>query len=187
MMLQTNFTPFPEIKTERLYLRKLNDKDLQQILLLRSDDKVMRYIDKKKAASLKEAQDFLNMINEALDNGNGITWAIEFKANPGVMIGYICYWRLVKEHYRAEVGYMLLPEFWNKGIMKEALNEVIIFGYNTMKLHSIEARINPLNKASATLLLSTGFVREAYFKEDFYFNGEFGDTEVYSRLEKRNS
>ncbi len=186
-MLQTNFIPFPEIKTERLYLRKLCEKDLQQILLLRSDDDVMRFIDKKKATSLKDAQDFLKMIDEALDNHAGITWAIELKENPGVMIGYICYWRLVKEHYRAEVGYVLLPQFWNKGFMKEALSEVIIFGHNTMKLHSIEARINPANKASASLLLSAGFDKEAYFKEDFYFNGEFGDTEVYSRLEKKNS
>ncbi len=182
-MLQTNFIPFPEIKTERLFLRRLNDKDLHQILLLRSDNDVMKYIDRKKAKDLKDAEEFLKMIDDSLRTGEGILWGIELKEKPGLLIGYICYWRLLKEHFRAEVGYMLLPEFWNKGIMTEALSEVINFGYDKMKLHSIEARINPDNKASASLLVSTGFIKEAYFKEDYFFNGGFGDTEVYSRLE----
>ena len=185
-MLQASFVPYPEIKTKRLFLRKLNDQDLNQILLLRSNNDVMKYIDRKKAKDLKDAEDFLKMIDDSLDAGNGIIWGIELKEKPGLLIGYICYWRIVKEHYRAEVGYMLLPEYWNKGIMNEALSEVIIFGYYKMNLHSIEARINPGNKASASLLISTGFIKEAYFKEDYYFNGEFGDTEVYSRLENKN-
>lgn len=79
---------------------------------------------------------------------------------------------------------MLLPEFWNKGIMKETLSEVITYAFDKMNLHSIEARINPENKVSASLLISTGFVKEAYFKEDYFHNGKFGDTEVYSRLFK---
>lgn len=186
-MLQSNFVLFPEIKTERLFLRKLNEQDVHQILLLRSNNDVMKYIDREKAKDLKDAADFLKMIDDSLDTGNGILWGIELNEKPCLIIGYICYWRLVKEHYRAEVGYMLLPEFWNKGIMKEALSEVILFGFDKMKLHSIEGRINPGNKTSASLLISTGFIKEAYFKEDYYFNGEFGDTEVYSRLDHRNS
>ncbi|MEP6583603.1 MAG: GNAT family N-acetyltransferase [Ginsengibacter sp.] len=183
-MLETKFFPFPELSTDRLLLRRTNDSDLQQILLLRSNDDVMKYIDRKKAKDLNDARDFLKMVDESLNTGNGILWAIELKEKPGLFIGFICYWRLIKEHYRAEVGYMLLPEFWNKGIMKETLSEVITYAFDKMNLHSIEARINPENKVSASLLISTGFVKEAYFKEDYFHNGKFGDTEVYSRLLK---
>ncbi|MEP7252970.1 MAG: GNAT family protein [Ginsengibacter sp.] len=182
-MINTNFLPFPELETATLRMRRLNQKDLQQIFLLRSDDKVMQYIDRKKAETMKEAEDFFNLVDDALVKGDGIIWGIECKDQPGLMIGYVCYWRLLKEHFRAEIGYALLPEFWNKGFMKEVLTEIIKFGYDKMKLHSIEARINPANKFSAALLKSSGFIREAYFKEDYFFNGSFGDTEVYSRLQ----
>jgi ribosomal-protein-alanine N-acetyltransferase len=91
---------------------------------------------------------------------------------------------LIKENYRAEVGYMLLPEFWKKGLAKEALLKVIEYGFDEMKLHSIEAHISPRNAASASLLGKTGFVKEAYFKEDFFFNGAFEDTAIYSLLAK---
>ena len=79
---------------------------------------------------------------------------------------------------------MLHPDFWGKGIMKEALMAAIDFGFTEMNLHSIEAHINPENTVSGILLEKTGFIREAYFKEDFYFRGKFIDTAVYTLLEK---
>jgi ribosomal-protein-alanine N-acetyltransferase len=68
--------------------------------------------------------------------------------------------------------------------MKEALMAVIRFGFDSMKLHSIEAHIDPVNTASALVLEKTGFIREAYFKEDFFYKGRFSDTAVYSLLAK---
>ncbi len=185
-MLETNFTPFPELKTKRLLLRRIKHDDIDQILLLRSNNEVMRFIDKERAKTIEDAEIFLKTVDDSLNNGNGILWGISFSEQPGLITGYIGYWRLVKEHYRAEVGYTLLPEYWKKGFMKEALTKLITYGFDTMKLHSIEARIDPDNKASASLLLSTGFQKEGYFKEDYFFKGKFGDTEVYSRLHHNN-
>ncbi len=181
-MLQPNFNPFPEIKTERLLLRRLKKEDAEEILKLRSDENVMKYIGKEMATSLGDAIEFFNRINESLITNNGITWAIALKENPEKLIGTIGHWRLIKEHFRAEVGYMLHREHWKKGIMKEALLKVIEYGFNTMKLHSIEAHINPENIASASILQATGFIKEAHFKEDFFFKGVFSDTAIYSRL-----
>lgn len=181
-MLDVNFDPFPELHTARLLLRKMNETDAEQFFKLRSNEKVMKHIGKKPMTSLTEALDFIKMINDLLDNNSGITWAMTLKEEPGKLIGTIGLWRLIKEHFRAEIGYMLLPEFWRKGITKEAILKVLDFGFNELKLHSVEGKITPLNIASAKVLESTGFVREAYFKEDFFFNGKFEDTAIYSLL-----
>ena len=66
--------------------------------------------------------------------------------------------------------------------MKEAILAVLDFGFDTMHLHSIEANISPGNAASAGVLEATGFIKEAYFKEDFYYDGTFRDTVIYSKL-----
>jgi len=181
-MLQPNFHPFPEIKTERLLLRRLKKEDAEEIFKLRSDENVMRYIGKDLATSLSEAREFITNVNESWMANNGITWAIALQEKPGTLIGTLGHWRLIKEHFRAEIGYMLQPQYWKKGIMKEALLKVIDYGFAEMKLHSIEAHINPENVASAAILEATGFVREAYFKEDFFYKGVFSDTAIYSRL-----
>ncbi|MEO6733083.1 MAG: GNAT family N-acetyltransferase [Ferruginibacter sp.] len=183
-MLQIDFSTFPEVNTARLLLRKISSKDAQEILHLRSDEHVMQYIAKEKAATIEDAEVFINRIVQALESNDGITWAITLKENPDTLIGTIGYWRLIKEHHRAEIGYMLNPAYWKQGIMQEALREVIEVGFNALKLHSIEANIHPENIASANILISTGFLKEAFFRENFFYNGTFKDTEVYSRFQK---
>ena len=181
-MLRPNFSPFPEIKTGRLLLRRMTERDAKELLYLRSSEEVMKYIDRERTKSISDAKLFIDKIDASINTNNGIIWGIALKEKPRTLIGNIGYWRLVKEHYRAELGYMLHPAFWKKGIMKEALFRVIDFGFGEMNLHSIEANINPGNTASAMLLKSAGFVKEAYFKEDYFFNGAFHDTIIYSRL-----
>ena len=94
----------------------------------------------------------------------------------GRLIGKAGFWRL------PEIGYILHPDQWGKGIMNEAIKSVLDYGFKEMDLHSIEARIDPKNQRSAQILLKNGFEKEAYFKEAFYWKGAFIDTEVYSLI-----
>ena len=77
---------------------------------------------------------------------------------------------------------MLEPALHGKGLMYEAIQAVLHYGFHDLKLHSVEAQIDPRNSASEALLKKAGFVREAYFKENYYLRGRFADTGVYSLL-----
>ncbi|MGH2552749.1 MAG: GNAT family N-acetyltransferase [Chitinophagaceae bacterium] len=182
-MLKPDFNPFPELITERLRLRRITMEDAPEIYFLRSDPSVLKYLGKEPATSIKEAEEFIKNINEGIENNNAIIWAIVLAEYPSKVIGTICYWRMLKEHYRAELGYVLNPEYWGKGIMKEAIRKVLEYGFATLEIHSVEARINPGNIASSAVLEATGFIREAYYKEDYFYKGKFEDTAVYSRLQ----
>lgn len=181
-MPDINFQPFPVITTERLLLRQLTETDTARMLQLRSDKTALEFLDKTPLQNEGEALALINKIQNDLDNNTGITWAVVLKEEPGLLIGTLGFWRIMKEHYRAEIGYMLFPEYFNKGYMTEAIHTINDFAFNQLNLHSIEANINPANKASEALLLKTGFKQEAYFKENFYFNGIFKDSAVFSLL-----
>ena len=102
---------------------------------------------------------------------------------PGaLLIGTIGFWRITKEHYRAEIGYALHPDFHRKGITQEAMIEVLNYGFEMIRLHSVEANVNPNNEASKKLLEKNKFVQEAYFKENYFSNGQFLDSAIYSLL-----
>ena len=180
-MLNINFNPFPEITTDRLLLRAVSKSDVKEIFFLRSDKRVMKYIDKTPAETLDDADEFITKITELEKNNEVVTWAIVLKGDSK-LIGTICYWNIQKEHYRAEIGYVLHPDYWGKGIMQEALLEIFSYGFNVMKLHSIEANVNPDNSASIKLLEKNNFSREAYFKENYFYDGKFLDTAIYSLL-----
>jgi len=181
-MLQPVFTPFPELKTERLLLRRLLPADAEEIFILRSHEEVLRFLGKEPMTSISEAQAFIEKINKAADENESILWGICMSNNTGSVIGTICLWNFINEHYRAETGYVLHPAFWRQGIMKEAILCVIDYGFMQLGLHSIEALLSAGNAASAAVLESCGFVKEGHLKENFYFRGVFSDTLIYSKL-----
>jgi ribosomal-protein-alanine N-acetyltransferase len=175
MMPELNFDPFPVIETERLMLRKISIDDAEDIFHLRTNEDAMRYINKPKLLSIDDAKEIIKKMNEP----DRIQWGITLK-NKIKIVGTIGYHRIVKEHYRAEVGYMIDPQYWNTGLMSEAITKVIEYGFDKMKLHSIEAIINPSNSISRKILQKFNFIKEGFFKENFFFEGEFFDSEVYS-------
>jgi len=180
-MLQVKFQPFPQIATERLLLREITKADAADLFALRSNNDLMRYIDRPLAQTMQDALNLIEIIITALKNNDGITWAITLKNDPQ-LIGTIGLWRIIKEHYRAEIGYLLSDAFQRQGIMQEAITAVINYGFNIMQLHSIEANVNPNNTASIMLLEKNKFIREAYFRENYYYNGKFIDSLVYSLI-----
>jgi ribosomal-protein-alanine N-acetyltransferase len=183
-MLEINFLPFPVLKTSRLLLRQVNSNDVDAILSLRSNDEVMKYIPRPYLKNKEEAMDLIAMFDDKIENGIGINWGIDYLDEPNKLIGIIGHYRIKPEHYRAEVGYMLFPDHKGKGIVSEALKKVVEYGFNEMKLHSIEAILDPENKGSEMVLIKNGFVKEAHLIENEYYEGRFLDTMIYSILNK---
>lgn len=188
-MLFVHFDPFPILETERLLLHAMSDKHVEGMFKLRSNPRAMHYIGKPLLTSVMEARDLIDAYNRNLREKIGITWAISLKDietddSDRMLIGTIGFHKMDLYNYRAEIGYMIHPDHWFKGIMSEALKRILDYGFNEMHFHSIEAKISPENDASRKILLKHGFEREAYFKESFYENGKFLDTEIYSLLNK---
>lgn len=178
-MLEINFGEFPVLETERILLRKFKVADAPELFEQRANNEVWRYIDKPQTQNIEEALELIKKILTAFENNEGIAWVIELKENKK-NVGNLSFWRIDKANHRAEIGYLLLPEYWGKGITKEAIRKIIQYGFEVMKIHSIEANVNPLNIASIRLLERIGFVREGYFQENYFFNEKFFDTAVFS-------
>ena len=180
-MLEVNSDPFPTLFTERLVLRQMNHDDADEVYFLRSDDEMLKYVGRPKATSVDEIIKWIEMVNDSIFKNEGINWAISLKEDPK-LIGIISFWRIDKQHYRAEAGYVLHPNYQKKGIMDEALKAILHYGFHALKLHSVEANIDPENTASKLLLERNGFVREAYYKENYFFQDKFWDSAIYSLL-----
>lgn len=182
-MLNINFTPFPNLETERLYLRRIVKEDVNEVFALRSNKETMKYVLRPLAKSKEDALGHITMIEEKIVTNEGVNWAITLKNNPK-LIGMIGHYKINPGPFRAEVGYMLLPEYHGKSIITEAVEEDVKYGFKVMKLHSIEAIIDPENLASEKVLRKNGFIKEAHLKENEFYEGRFLDTVIYSVLNK---
>jgi len=148
--------PFPNLTTERLLLRELSPDDAEEIFRLRTDDSVNELIDRAKALSVKDAEEFIRKILTVTANGDGLTWVITLTGETK-LAGTVVYWNLEKEKQQAEIGYELLPEYRGKGIMAEALKKVIRFGFEELKFKTIMADVKAKNIKSIKLLEKLGF------------------------------
>ncbi|CAM3689536.1 N-acetyltransferase GCN5 [Flavobacterium saliperosum S13] len=182
-MLIFDFTDFPILQTERLLLRQINKDDADEMFALRSNPEIMKYIPREMPKTIDDAIKHIEFMQGLLESSECINWAICLKED-NKLIGNIGYFRMQPENHRAEIGYMLDTGFHGKGIMQEALTEIIKYGFETMKLHSIEAVTDPENYASWKLLEKNGFIREGHFKEDCFWQGKYLDSFVYSLLNK---
>ncbi|MBZ4034874.1 GNAT family N-acetyltransferase [Flavobacterium sp. 17A] len=180
-MLEFNFSPFPILETERLLLDSISEQDVNEVFQLRSNPETMKYIPRPLVKDNEGALEHIRMILDKITTNEGINWAIRFKSSSK-LLGIIGFYRLQPENYRAEIGYMILPEFHGKGIVPEAVNRLIKYGFKDLKLHSIEAVIAPENYASERVLQKCGFTKEAHFKESEFYEGKFLDKVIYSLL-----
>ncbi|MCC6837626.1 MAG: GNAT family N-acetyltransferase [Bacteroidia bacterium] len=183
-MVYFNFEPFPELSTPRLSLRKIQEKDVEDLFVMRSNKEVMKFIPRPVAQQKEDVLILIEQMNNGISKNESINWGIALKENDQ-LIGTIGYVRAKPEHHRAEVGYMLNPLFHGQNLTYEALCKVIHFGFTQMKLHSIEAIIDPQNIASEKLLLKCNFQKEAHLKENVFWNNEYSDSVIYSLLNNK--
>src|SRR6266550_9201879 len=155
-MIQIQFTPFPELTTARFRLRQLTKDDENEIFALRSDDFINQYLDRPKANTLDDARNFITKITNGIAKNEAIFWVVTPKDETR-FLGTICLWQISREEAKAEIGYELLPENHGKGIMQEVIPRVIQFGFEEMKLRTIEAELSPRNLKSVRLLEKNNF------------------------------
>lgn len=152
-----NFTPFPEIITPRLILREPKLEDWPVISYLRTDKEINRFVNRSSAATRKKASEFIQKCLDDIRKNKLINWFICLKEDRR-MIGTICLWNFSPNRKTAEIGYELHATFQGFGLMHEAMQAVIKFGFAEMDLNMIEAFTNSDNTKSINLLKRNQFL-----------------------------
>ena len=180
-MLSLNLNPLPTLTAARLVLREVRMEDAPAIFNLRSDPEVMRFVHRPRAVTIDDAIAFITRVQDGQRANTCAQWAMTLKGTDGC-IGIIGPWRIVPEHHRGELGYSLARANWGQGLMSEAIATVVDHSFGVLGLHSLEAWTDPRNTASMRALEKNGFVLEAYFKENIFWDGAFSDSVVFGRL-----
>jgi ribosomal-protein-alanine N-acetyltransferase len=157
-MVETSIISFPELTTKRLLLRRLRSSDDHNLLAIRSNQSVATHIGRPITQSLEEVRVFMAKINEEIAQKECLYWAISNKKTEN-FAGTICFWNFSLERDSAEIGYELHPDFQGRGIMQEALERVVAFGFETLQLQKIIAHVSENNHPSIRLMVRNNFIR----------------------------
>lgn len=174
---------FPQLETQRFYLRRITLHDAKEIYHYFSNDEVTKYYDLDSFTTIQQAIDLIEHWDMRFKENQGIRWGIA-KKEDNKLIGSCGYHNLAKEHHKAEIGYEVAPNYWRKGVITEVLKPILTYGFQQMKFHRIEAFYDPENIASQKSLEKAGFCYEGTLKECFFEKGKFVDAVICSLLSK---
>jgi [ribosomal protein S5]-alanine N-acetyltransferase len=160
------------ITTDRLTLRRARWEDLEAVHRLFSHPQVMRYWSRPEHETLEETRDWLaDMVEPAPDSDD---FLIEHR---GEVIGKAGAWSL------PEIGYLLHPDHWGKGLGHEALTAVLGYLFAAHDVPELTAEVDPRNGASLRLLEKLGFRETHRAERTLLWRDEWCDS-VYLALRR---
>ncbi len=173
---------FPELRSERLLLRQFTNDDLENIFKGLSDPAVIKYYGVS-YDSLEATKAQLQFFADLETNATGAWWAV-CSADNTCFYGGCGLNDLVKAHRKAEIGFWLLPPYWGKGIITEAVAMVCAYGFEHFGLHRIEAIIESENTNSKKVMERMQFNYEGTLQECEIKNGNYISLDIYAKLNR---
>lgn len=153
------------LETDRLFLRKLRDYDIEEIFEMRSDPAIMRYI-REPQTEREDSLQWIKMISQHWDTERiGFCGVIEKKTRS--FVGWCGLWKLVDTD-DIEVGYAIKKDHWAKGYATEAAHGCLKYGFEELDLERIVAVAYPENEGSQKVMRKLGMKRIGISK--FYDN-----------------
>lgn len=172
--------PFPQLQSDRLLLRRFRETDLMHVFAGLSDPLVTKYYGVH-YHTLEAAKEQMNFFSDLLTTDLGIWWAI---CSPGDnhFYGAGGLNNLCGQHQKAEIGFWLLRQYWQQGLMSEAMLLICNYGFSILQLHRLEALVETENTKSKKLLAKLGFEQEGTLRDCEIKNGKFISLHLYARL-----
>ena len=177
------FAPVLPIATERLVLRPFAPGDLEALLEIHGDERVVRYLylgvrDRATLAGVLEEKARRTRLER---EGDALNLAAVLP-ETGALVGDVSLFWTSEAHRQGEVGYILHPAYEGRGYATECARALVTLGFEGLGLHRIVGRLDGRNAASARVLERLGMRREAHLVENELVKGVWTDELVYAVL-----
>lgn len=168
----------PKLTTKRLILRPLELTDDYSMYEYAKHSQVGPNAGWKPHESISETRDFINYAIKKRDYGQPGIYSIVLK-ETSKMIGTIEI-HSYKE-FKAEIGFVLNPEYWNKGYVTEASKAIIIYAFEVLNIKRLQYGYFLFNGRSKRVCEKLEFKREGVFRSAFQnFDEEILDEVISS-------
>jgi ribosomal-protein-alanine N-acetyltransferase len=170
---------FEIIETPRVRLRKITPEVYNFVFSNYNNDELKFFFGFADDESLEKERD---KYEKGLSTYNRSFLYFQLLQNDKV-IGTAGFHTWYHDHSRAEIFYVLRDDAYKRqGIMSGLMPLLLNYGFNTMKLHRIEAMTATYNEPSIRLLQKSGFKREGHLREHYFVNGKMEDSLIFSLL-----
>ena len=171
----------PALAGRAVRLRQPRESDVPALLAIFGDAETLRYWSHGPLADLAAARTYYDGIVSGLADRTLFQWAIT-APDTDRLVGTVTLVDWDRANRRCEIGFILHPSAWGRGLASDAARTVIRWAREHMGLHRVEADVEPPNAASLKLLERLGFEREGHFRERWWTRGRWTDSVMLGLL-----
>lgn len=157
----------PILETERLILRPLSIHDAKAVYNgWAGNPETTRFMGWPCHENIKTTEEWLTAERRAIDDRSNYNFGFVFKGNAQLIGSGGIHYGIDGNHF--SIGYIINKDYWNKGIVTEAMRCIMAFGIDTLgieKFHVFHAIDNPASGAVAKKL-GFAFTKESSFKSN---------------------
>ena len=173
------FKNLPTLDTERLTIRKLAESDANDIFEYAKNPNVAEFTTWNAHKNIGDSKQFIEFVINEYNIGNPQTWGIVLK-ETNKLIGTIGFLAWNESINRVDFAYALSQNYWNKGLVSEAVKKVIGFGFEELKFNKITAHCVAENVTSEKVMQKIGMKYEGLFKQHEIKNGKLLNIKCYA-------
>ena len=177
--LKEVFSNLPRFETKRLILRRIEDRDCEDMFEYSADLDVTRYLTWTPHATPNETRDYITALQKRYDCGKFFDWGLVYKED-GRFVGTCGFTSINLNQNICEVGYVLSKKYWGIGLMPEALECIMDFAFDYFGFDKIEARFLEGNINSKKVMEKVGMVCEKVDRNVMHIKGENRTVHTYS-------
>lgn len=156
MTIIKEFTQDNVFETDRLWVRRLRDKDFPYFHEMQGDYEVMKFVAKKSNTEEEDRKDLQHLIKCYSKKDNDFwVWAMEDKDRE-VFVGTVAIVKDKEDNW--EIGYRLIRKEWKKGYATEVVLGILALCHSINEIDNIMAYADLRNLSSQNVLVKTGFV-----------------------------
>jgi ribosomal-protein-alanine N-acetyltransferase len=169
-----------KLETERLILKCFTINDAENMFKnWASDNEVTKYLTWPTHSDVNVSKYVLEQWIQNYGKSDFYNWAIVLK-EINEPIGSIGTVKQSDDIKMVHIGYCIGRNWWNKGIISEALTALIKFFFEEVGINRIEARHDPNNPNSGKVMLKCGMKYEGHMKQADKNNQGIVDTIYYA-------
>lgn len=169
--IRRSFRNIPTLETTRLTLRKILPRDEDDMYTYSRDPETSKYLLWEPHSSREYTRAHIRYLQDAYNRAGFFDWAV-IEKESGRMIGTCGFTEIYEREKRAEVGYVIAPEFHRRGFAPEALQRIMEYGFLELGLVKLSGRFMEDNDASRKVLERFGFTDDTRKKESIIKRGK---------------
>lgn len=182
--VRETFKNTPVLESDRLIYKRIVPENAQDMYDYSKLEEVTRYLLWTPHTCLTQTEKYIKLLQKKYDNGSFWDFGLNCKQDNR-FIGTCGITSVEDEASTIEIGYVLAPEYWGKGIATEAAKTVMRYCFEIFGVQRICGKFMEGNDGSMHVMTKLGMTLEGIYRRSMYVKGEYKTIHVYEISRER--